>query len=56
MKEILFPSFPPVLKPKGRNFMPTEDDKMLYDNVDYMSEDELDILCNVVFILPIEFD
>lgn len=36
--------------------MPTEDDDMLTDNFEYGLEDELDIICNVVSILLIEFD
>lgn len=36
--------------------MPIEDDDMHTDNFDSGLKGELDIICNIVFVLPIEFD
>lgn len=56
IKKIRFPSFPSVVKPMGKDSMPTEDDKILTENFDYRSEDELDIICNIFYVLPRDFD
>lgn len=36
--------------------MQNEDDDILNDNFDSRSEGGLDIICNMIFVLPIEFD
>lgn len=36
--------------------MHNEDDDILTGNFDYGSEGELDIICNMIFVIPIEFD
>lgn len=56
MMERLFPPFPTIFKPNGKDAIQNEDDDMLTDNFDYGSEGEPDILCNMIFALPIEYD
>src|ERR1044072_8432895 len=49
---------PPLPTIKEKEKMPdsTEDTDMLTDNFDSESEDDLHIICNVVYILPAEYD
>lgn len=54
LKERLFPPLPPVEKTNGKESVQNEDNKMLTDNFDSGSEWELDIICNVNFVLSIE--
>lgn len=56
MKERLFPPFPTIVKPKGNDTMKNEDDDMLTDNFDSRSECELDMICNMVSVIHIEFN
>lgn len=56
MKERLFLPFPAIVKPNGKDSMQHEDNEILTDNLNSGSEGELDIICNMVFVLPIEFD
>src|ERR1044072_4293331 len=55
MEKRLFPPLPTI---KEKEKMPdsTEDTDMLTDNFDSESEDDLHIICNVVSILPAEYD
>lgn len=53
MMEIIFPLFPAIVKPRGDDAMRNYDDDMLTNNFDSRSEGELDIICNIVSILPI---
>lgn len=55
IKEILFPPLLKAIKPSGENPKPNEDDDMLTDNFNFGSEGELDIIYNVVIVLPIEY-
>src|ERR1044072_9231265 len=56
LKERIFPPIPLVTKSKDKKPVSTEDDDILIDNCDSGFDDELDIICNVVSVLPIEFD
>src|ERR1044072_4199455 len=55
MEKRLFPPLPPI-KEKEKVADSTEDTDMMTDNFDSESEDELHIICNVVSILPAEYD
>lgn len=55
IRERLFPLCPLVVKPKGTKDMHHENDNMLTDKFDSGSEGELDIICNMISFLPIEF-
>lgn len=55
IKERLFPPSLKAIKPSGENPKPNEDDDMLTDNFNFGSEGELDIIYNVVIVLPIEY-
>lgn len=43
-------------KLKGKYVVHNEDEDMLTNNFDSSLEDELDIICNMITILPIEYD
>lgn len=45
-----------MVKPNGKDLMSCKDDEMLTDNFDSRSEGKLDIICNIVFVLPIEYE
>lgn len=50
----IFPPFPPVVKSNGKEFVPNEDDEIFTYNFGSGSEGELDVICNVMFVLHIE--
>lgn len=54
-KRISIPQ-PVVVKPKEKGPFSNEDDDMLTNDFEIESDDEFDIICNFVFILPIELD
>src|ERR1044072_7823320 len=54
--ERLFPPLPPISEEKEKITEPNEDDNMLTGNFDSGSEEDLNIICNVVSIMPAEFD
>lgn len=54
MKEIIFPPFLTIIKPNGKDSLSNEDNEMLLDSFDYGSENDFDVICNVVSVLPIE--
>src|ERR1044072_4035803 len=56
MSERLFPPLPPIIEGNEKITEPNEDENMLTDNFDSGSEEDLNIICNVVSIMPAEFD
>lgn len=56
VKEICFPPLPTIVKPNGNEPLPNEDDKMLAYNFDYGSKNDFNIICNIIYALPFEFD
>src|ERR1044072_1062373 len=54
--ERLFPPLPPIIEGNEKIPESNEDDTMLTDNFDSGSEEDLNIICNVVSIMPAEFD
>lgn len=59
VKQIIFPALPPVVKNSPntcKDSILQVDDEMVIDNFDFGSEVGFNIICNVVFVLPIEFD
>src|ERR1044072_2113111 len=56
MAERLFPPLPPIIEGNGKTPESNEDDNMLTDNFDSGSEEDLNIICNVVSIMPAEFN
>src|ERR1044072_780030 len=56
MAERLFPPLPTIVEGNEKALEPNEDDNMLTDNFDSGSEEDLNIICNVVSIMPAEFD
>src|ERR1044072_5452493 len=55
MAKRLFPPLPPI-KEKEKVYDSTEDTDMLIDNFNSECEDDLHIICNVVSILPAQYD
>ena len=55
MKERLYIPHPIVVKYKYKNPISTEDAYMFIDDFKIGFDDELDIICNAVYVLPIEF-
>lgn len=55
-REIIFPPLPAMVKPNGTYPLPNEDDEMLTDNFDSRLENAFNVICNVAYVLPIEFD
>lgn len=43
-------------KGKANGEAPSKEDELVYDNIDSGSEDDFNVLCNVVFVLPREYD
>lgn len=56
MRDIVFPLFPAIVKPNGKDPLSNEDVKMLTENFDSGSENDFDVICNVVYDLPVEFN
>src|ERR1044072_2736704 len=56
MAERIFPPLPPIIEGNEKALESNEDDNMLTDNFDSGSEEDLNIICNVVSIMPAEFD
>src|ERR1044072_9407940 len=56
MAERLFLLLPPIIEGNEKAPESNEDDNMLTDNFDSGSEEDLNIICNVVSIMPAEFD
>src|ERR1044072_1305463 len=54
--ERLFPPLPPICEENKKITEPNEDDNMLTGNFDSGSEEDLNIICNVVSIMPVVFD
>lgn len=52
----MFPPLPTIIKPNRKDAMKNEEDDMLTDNFNHGSESGLDIICNMISILPIEYD
>lgn len=43
-------------KGKAKEEVPSKEDKLVTDNFKYESEDDFDVLWNVVYVLPKEYD
>lgn len=56
MRERNFPPLPAKFKPNGKDPLENEDEKMLADNFKSRLENDFNVICNVVYVLPIEFD
>lgn len=56
MRERLLPPLPTIVKPNRKDAMKNEENVMLTDNFNPRSESGLDIICNMISILPIEYD
>lgn len=56
VKEIFFSPFPTIGQLKGKDVVQNEYEDMLISNFDSGSECELDIICNMILILLIEYD
>lgn len=53
MRERNFPTLLATIKPNGKDSFPKEDDEILIDNFDSRSEDDFDVIYNVVSVFPI---
>lgn len=56
VKQRLFLPFPPMAKSKEKEATHDQDEDMATRDFDYSSEPELDIICNMIYVLPIEYD
>lgn len=56
MKHILVSPFPPVEKSKEKKATHDQDEDLAIDDFNSGSEPKLDIICNMISILPIEYD
>lgn len=55
VKQMLFPPLPQVVENKPKVSVGS-DEEMTSNDFDYESEDELDIICNMIPVLPLEYD
>lgn len=56
MEHILLSPLPRVEKSKEKKATHDQDEDLIIDDFDSGSEPELDIICNMISILPIEYD
>lgn len=56
MKDMNFTLLPAIVKPNGKEYLLKEDDEMLIEIFDSGSENNFDVICNVVSMLPIEYN
>lgn len=55
VKQSLFPPLPPVMENKPKISVGS-DEEMTSNDFDSGSEDELDIICNMIPVLPLDYD
>lgn len=56
VKQMLFPPFPPVAKPKEKHALHDKDKDLATNDFDSSYEPVIDIICSMIFVLPIGYD